>query len=463
MLGFGKDDVNRQLRKSFVEDEDGAILPLTIILFLVMVGTLGLGVDIMRHEMIRAEMQDSLDRGLLAAADLDQTLDPELTVKEYFRTAKWAGSAVTPTVQVTEDTIRARRIAAQADGSFKTSFMKLVGVSELGLAASAIAQERRKNLEVSLVLDISGTMRWCENNSSNCPDGNRIEKLIPAAQEFIDRLLDGTNAEYTSISIIPYAGQVNPGTHLFNTVGGERTYEHYGSSCTELETIDFTYSGLPAGGSYDQVPHFHNWNIDNDWMSWGWCPSDEVAITPMSNDATELKAAIENLRTNLHDGTGTNNAMKWALALLDPSSNTALQPLIADEDFLVRPDEFNASETLKFIVLMTDGQITGQVRPTDPWEEENATKELRKQGSDAYETTVSSGTAVSQFKAMCDMARDNGVVVYTIAYLAPSKAQLQMKECAYKEATHFFNIQDLDISDAFNDIITTINKIKLVR
>ncbi|MEO1292393.1 MAG: VWA domain-containing protein [Pseudomonadota bacterium] len=463
MLQLGKDEQKCWRHTSFAQDEDGAILPLTIILFLVLVGTLGLGVDIMRHEMIRAEMQDSLDRGLLAAADLDQTLDPELTVKEYFRTAKWAGSAVTPTVRINENTIRSRRISAQATGSFKTSFMKLAGVSKLGLTASAVAQERRKNLEISLVLDISGTMRWCENNSSNCPDGNRIEKLIPAAQQFIDRLLDDTNADYTSISIIPYAGQVNPGTHLFETVGGVRSYEHYGNSCTELQTIDFTYSGLPARGSYDQVPHFHNWNIDNTWMEWGWCPSDDVAITPMSNDATELKTAIEKLRYNLHDGTGTNNAMKWALALLDPTSNTALQPLIEDEDFLDRPDAFNASETLKFIVLMTDGQITGQIRPTDPWNEENATRELRRQGSDAYETATGTGTAVKQFEAMCDMARDNGVVVYTIAYLAPSKAQLQMRECAYKQATHFYNIQDLDVSYAFNDIITTINKIKLVR
>ncbi|MEO1312395.1 MAG: VWA domain-containing protein, partial [Pseudomonadota bacterium] len=196
-------------------------------------------------------------------------------------------------------------------------------------------------------------------------------------------------------------------------------------------------------------------------MEWGWCPSNATDITLMSNNITELNDAIEALRTNLHDGTGTNNAMKWGLALLDPTANGTLRSMVS-ADFADRPAAYGDQETLKFIILMTDGQITEQVRPSDPFAPINAVEELGRQGG-ARSTTVSRATAENQFDAMCDAARANNVVVFTIAYLAPSGAQTQMRDCAYDPDTHFYNIDDLDVSYAFRDIATTINKIKLIR
>ena len=315
--------------RAFARDQDGTITPFTIILFLIMLVAVGMGVDLMRHESIRAEMQNALDRGLLAAADLDQKMDSELTVKEYFRTAMWVGDdTVIPQVDVETSNIKSREITGSATYEMPTIFMRLVGFPKLTVAAAARAEEHRKNLEISLVMDISGTMRWCQNNSSNCPDGNRIQKLIPAAQDFVDKLLAEGNEPYTTISLVPYAGQVNPGPALFERLGGERTYDHNGSSCMELEAADFDYLELPRGGSYEQVPHFHNWTIEESWMEWGWCPSNAVAATLMSNDRVELNDSIEALRTNLHDGTGTNFGLRWGLGLLDPGSKDELAPLV---------------------------------------------------------------------------------------------------------------------------------------
>ena len=53
--------------ESFLRDEDGAILPFTLLMFLIMVVATGMAVDYMRHETLRAELQNGLDRGLLAA------------------------------------------------------------------------------------------------------------------------------------------------------------------------------------------------------------------------------------------------------------------------------------------------------------------------------------------------------------------------------------------------------------
>ena len=452
---------NRALRR-FCEDTQGSILSVSIIWFLLLFLITGMATDYMRHETFRAEMQAALDRGLLAAADIEQTVDAETTVHDYFRSADWVGgNTVVPTVQVLEDTTRTRTITGRAEFEFETFFLRLIGIPTLRVVAQGTAEERRKDIEVSLVLDISGTMRWCENNSATCPDGNRIEQLIPAAQDFIDRVVTPDSRDYTTVNIVPYAGQVNAGPVLFSAVGGQRNYGVNDHSCIEIASADFLSTGLPGQGTYDQVPDFHWWPIDNSWMDWGWCPSDGVGITFMNNDASDLHDAIEALRHNLHDGTGTDNAMKWGLALLDPAANPVLSPHVPSQ-FSNRPALFDDDDTLKFIILMTDGQITGQQRPNDPAAPINSSVEILSQSGQPGYDAVDASTARLQFLALCDMARDNDVIVYTIAYMAPVGAQTDMRSCAHDPDTHYYNVAGLDINYAFQEIATTINKIKLV-
>ena len=56
----------------------------TCFMIVIMVMVCGIGVDIMRHEMERNLIQSVADRAVLAAADLDQELDPEAVVRDYF-------------------------------------------------------------------------------------------------------------------------------------------------------------------------------------------------------------------------------------------------------------------------------------------------------------------------------------------------------------------------------------------
>ena len=71
----------------FAREEDGVftILALFMIMMMVLVG--GIQLDFMRHEMERSRLQAVADRAVLAAADLDQTLDPSAVVKDYFAKA----------------------------------------------------------------------------------------------------------------------------------------------------------------------------------------------------------------------------------------------------------------------------------------------------------------------------------------------------------------------------------------
>ena len=71
----------------FRRDESGAMTFFGLVLFILILGFGGMAVDFMRYETARAKMQGTLDRAVLAAADLDQEAPPADVVRDYFKTA----------------------------------------------------------------------------------------------------------------------------------------------------------------------------------------------------------------------------------------------------------------------------------------------------------------------------------------------------------------------------------------
>ena len=237
------------------------------------------------------------------------------------------------------------------------------------------------------------------------------------------------------------------------------------SSCMELQDIDFSHANLPASASYAQTPHFMNWRIASDVMDWGWCLRDTTSIIYASNNAATLNGRINTMR--MHDGTGTHYAMKWAVALLNPTSSDDFSALngagLVPDSFKSRPSSWTDPETVKYIVLMTDGQITDQVRPDNPVHEENPTKELKNGNSVGKSTPKSASANVSSFYSQCNLAKDpiRNITVYTIAFDAPSGAQTEMENCASSDS-HFFIAGTDNIDDVFTSIAGQINQLRLV-
>ncbi|MBW4707746.1 Tad domain-containing protein [Roseobacter sp. YSTF-M11] len=503
----------------FAREEDGVVTIFTIFILLMMLMVAGIGVDLMQNEMRRTSLQNTMDRAVLAAADLDQTLPPTAVVEDYFDKA---GLGEYLTSVVPAQGLNYRTVTAEAFMRTNTQFMSILGVDSLPVPASSSAIEDVPNVEISLVLDISGSMRF----------SNRMKNLRPAAKNFVDIVLLGPAANTTSINLIPYAGQTNPGTFMFNRLGGVRypaqaldeddggineafnnntipegeaggTGDDAGvryvypnvSSCLEIDNSDFLDDELPGDGTYDQTAHFMNWKIaseivtdengdpvqfDEDGnvvesggvtrsvMDWGWCPQDQTSIIYASNSATELKTRIDTMR--MHDGTGTHYAMKWALALLNPTSQPDFEQMAKPANGLVppqfsdRPLPFNDPETVKYIVLMTDGQITEQLRPKETMHALNPTSHLTSRKTDR-KTTTSKSTNVASFKAQCDLAKTSArnVVIYTIAFEAPGTPEAQMQYCASSDS-HFFRASGKDeIDAAFSTIARQINELRLTQ
>ncbi len=552
--------------RHFGSNEAGSMTTLSLFLFVLMLLIGGMAVDLMRFETKRATLQNTIDSGVLAAADLDQRLDADAVVRSYFEKAGFDPDLVNvidnPSYVAGTELV-GREVRATIPLEMNTIFMHMIGIDELRTTGTGSAIETIQNVEISLVLDISGSMRFpaSGNTTPTDPDAaNRINDLRKAVKEFIHEVLQVTcdpsgnncvqspNTASTTINIIPYAGHVNPGPDLFEIMGGNRW--HAWSSCKEVTDADFDDADLP-NASGDQLPHFMKWSISNPefWMKWGWCPQDDASIMVMENDHKTLTDFVENIKQ--HDGTATHVGMKYGVALLNPTSRDEIGQLatrgIVKDAYKQRPANWE-DDVVKYIVLMTDGKTTSQFRPKVPTDGVNDGGSTRnwsydtiydgiendlggdaslllsdtgaslpignefgdvltrfgsvdrdldendaatvEQGYPSMTTYQEDGKTHNESRnnghitAMCNEAKepvyllDGGgnpvmgtdglpveakndrITVFTIAFLAPSSAQTLMKNCASSES-HYFNVEDLNISTAFQAIAKTINQLRL--
>ena len=478
--------LRRRLRR-FGAAEDGALAIFGVFMLVLMLIAGGMAVDFMRFEHDRTRLQNTADAATLAAASLTQVSEPEVVVHTYFDAA---GLSSNVDAVLVDEGINFRNVRVAASSELSTFFLRMVGIDQMTVPGLSGAEERIPNVEVSLVLDISGSMRF-----GPVP---QIGYLRTAGRNFAERMMAGDRDELVSISIVPYAGGVNPGQRVFDLLGGrtDEEHSHNFSYCMELGSSDYSHTGLPAAGSYSQIPHFMHWKIDWNFMQWGWCPYEGDAhggfgatIQYFRGDAGEVGDFIDNVP--LHDGTGTHYGMRWGLALLDPASRWLTQELFLDgtvpERFSNRPADWDDPETLKVIVLMTDGAITDQLRPVKApnWVEKeidgeteeidaNSYIELLEQrknssnrdrycdgNSNCHYTLTNRNTNRDRFFASCNLAKQNGVVIYTIAFnTTSSSAAQEMRDCA-SSPSHYFNVLNEELDQAFQSIAGSIQMLRL--
>lgn len=487
--------------RAFRREDDGALMLFGLFMLFLMLVVGGFAIDVMRFERERTHLQNTADRAALAAAALTQTGNPSAVVLDYFTKAGLEDQYRPPIV---EEGLNFRTVRVNTEMAIPTMFMHAVGANTLTAPAASAANELIPNVEVSLVLDISGSMRFTDSDGMQ-----QIARLRPAARNFINRLLAGDRAQTTSISIVPYAGQVNPGPDVFNLMGGQEAMvsfqttvdgvlqtvtqrrDHANSHCLELQAGDFSSGAIPQFATYAQTPHFMYWAIHNPTMDWGWCPlSGNVAageassaIQYLSSNASFLTGYIDRMR--LHDGTGTHYGMLWGLWLLDPANRWLTQELVnrdlVHDEFSDRPADYDDVETVKALVLMTDGNITEQVRPRYPdrtlpplnadtqtavklhhtreLQRQNKKDQCNDQNCHVQETNTTQNR--NRFYDACDIAKANGIVIYTIAFNTSPSGRTEMQNCA-SSVSHYFNVRGADLDNAFQAIAGSIQQLRLV-
>ena len=553
----------------FAAREDGSLILFGVYVFLIILIFGGIGIDLMRFERDRANLQYTMDRAVLAAADLDQPLDPQAVVRDYLSKAGMSDFLTNVTV---DEGMSYRTVSASASTTVETQFMRMSGVDTLVAPAASTAEERIDGVEISLVLDVSGSM-----NSNN-----KLSNLKVAAKDFVDEMVDNTEDGNMSMSIVPYATQVSATDEFMAQFNASN--EHGYSNCVNFDAADFNTTAISTTAGLERTMHFDVFT-DYPWGTGGYegrpsgslvpfpiCEDDDAReMVVLQKDRTELKTFINNLTAK--GNTSIDVGMKWGTALLDPSLKPAITGMVGlgevPADFADRPHTYSSGETLKVIVLMTDGQNTRQNflpdefhnGPTDVWWNEEAQVYSVNAGADVYDrdgdgdrtediyywvqqakwadhaygdsepytetqcvsywwgtcwayedvlveeagtpvplsmgdlfafttpkeiadvifapvmgstaarnkwyygtdnTYVDSTPKNARTKAICDAAKAEGIIVFTIGFEAPAGGLAVLKDCASSDS-HFFDVNGLEISDAFSSIASSIRKLRLTQ
>lgn len=450
----------------FGRDESGVatIFACFMIMMMVLVG--GIGVDLMHNEMERTRLQATLDRAVLAAADLDQTLDPSAVVADYFLKSGYTGQPATVTI---DQGLNYRIVNASATRSHQTQFMRLMGVEQLNAPALGTAEERISKVEISLVVDISGSMQW----------NNKIANLRVAAREFVNALIRPETEDLISISMIPYSEHVNAGSAIFNALPN-RIHRHNYSHCVEFPDADFSTTEMNLAQTYDQMQHFQWYNSSSNSVSNTTCPRRSYEeIQPLSQNIPALEAQINSLQPRAQ--TSIFLGMKWAAALLDPSTRSLVDTLISggavDPIFSGRPAAYDDDETLKTIVVMTDGRNTDSHRISSwaydsnseyvHWANYNLWFYLNNYVSSSYRSyyywrkyTGAQGDTLTS--AICTAAKTRGIIIWGVGFEVDDHGANVLRNCA-SSPSHFFRVEGVQISEAFSAIASQINELRLTQ
>ncbi len=96
-------------------------------------------------------------------------------------------------------------VAVAVDGGVPTTFMRFFGFSELPLYVEARTRGELRSFEISLVLDVTGSMRF----------RGRLEALQDAARGLIDTILPQGEppGDRLLLNVVPYVTAVNIGRH----------------------------------------------------------------------------------------------------------------------------------------------------------------------------------------------------------------------------------------------------------
>lgn len=339
-------------RNGFWQNEEGSFTVFVLFLFCCMFMIAGLAVDVMRFETTRIQVQNTLDRAVLAAADLEQSLDGEEVVEAYFDAAGLSHLILKTYV---DEGVNYRTVAASTTAQVDSLFMQTMGIDFMQAPAQGAADERVSNVEISLVLDVSGSM-----------SGDKLTNLISAAQEFVDTVMEPTNPtlaadEMTSISIVPYNHQTNAGAVLAGELEGF-THDHSESYCAYWSADDFKTDLVNSETTViQQEAHFDYSGYKS--TSYRWYPECRThsynTILPFQSNPTTLKTYIGNLYAS--GNTSINIGAKWGITLLNPGLQDAVQDLIdanvLGANFADRPYDYDR-QGLKVMILMTDGMNT---------------------------------------------------------------------------------------------------------
>ena len=477
-------------------------------------GAVGAAVDYSRLERTRVRMQLAADNAVLTAAIEDGLPKQKRTrvAKKTYRVSVPEHKPKTFKMKYVDDTI-----TLNVSTDLGMTFLGIFGYEYIPVKVMAQAKQGQTDVEVALVLDISGSMLRTMSSGKT-----RIEELKIAAGNLIDEV-DNAGAGRSKYSIVPFTMNVNVGAKNTSFVSNSNDPLFANSNwkgCVQERSSPLHIANQPGAKLNAYI-----WPPSPNSTADGFCenpsngtnsayaslqeidpvlaanPSTTLLsgpnrncvrheILPLTKNARKAKKHLDSLVSVFNEGTIIAPGVTWGLRVLSPE-----WPFTGGNNW--------SNDTRKYMVVLTDGEQTTEVEfsaqtcssakntidnyfyspgndqlggktltsygPIDNWTPYGFITDSDPFGSGIRSTNELPETLETLSLAACNEAKRsyNGtnIKIYTIGIsraTAPgTRAFDLLSNCATSPADHYY-VQDAEsLQAAFSAIAKDVKQIRL--
>lgn len=447
----------------FTGDRNGNFAMIAGFTLPVLVLAVGFGVDIAQVSGSKSRLANALDAALTSTArDIStghiKAKDAEKSALDFLLANAPGGFLIPGSVSFASFVVdsKAGTINATVEAKTELSFPIFNSGSEYPIKVSSATIYADKQVEVAMMLDITGSM-----------GGRKLLELKNAAKRAIGTFLDGQakGSNRVRVAIVPYADAVNVGD-LSDLVYYETSYttgEPPMLGAVDKTTTTSTKGKKDKKGRKDKKDKGASNNPDNcaterkgmnqfndtspnaaminrDYRL-SFCPKAE--LQPLSADSAALKATVDNFQAN--GFTAGHIGIQFAWYTLSPKWAKVLPAGSA-------PAKYSDTKTVKYAILMTDGEFNTAF--ADVPQRDNT-----RGGQSARSRTYA--------EKLCAEMKKKGIEIFTIGFqLHSSNAKAVLQDCASPSTSskHYFDTSSgAELDAAFQEIAHNIQRLALTR
>jgi Flp pilus assembly protein TadG len=447
--------------RALARDERGATFIIVTAAMVMLVGAVGVAVDVGRAQMTQTKLQNALDAAGLAAGASVNSTDLETEVLKYVTLNFHEGiqdaviTNVTPVLS-NDGTL----LTVTATATMPTTFMRIFGENEVTMSARTEVTRANKGMELALVLDVTGSMA-----------GSKLTALKDASYDLIGILFgDGNNTgDNLWIGVVPFSQAVNVGnahTDWLNAAqfGALNWGTTSWAGCVEARWQngrDITDD--PPSTEALRAYYWADHNTHNNWIrndgtfnissSRGPnlnCPAPLIRLTGdrgVIEDGIDALAAV--------GATHVNVGAAWGWRLLSPRWR-GLWGGGMDSNAL--PLDYNTDRMIKAIVIMTDGENT-------MYNEYDTAYGYLSDGQLGTTNQNNARIALNnKLASICSAMKQNGIIIYTVVFdLNSASVETLMRNCA-SQPDYFFDSPDEEtLQQAFRTIGDSLANLRISR
>ncbi|MEO0618745.1 MAG: pilus assembly protein [Pseudomonadota bacterium] len=410
----------------FPADERGSIAIIFGFVLMILALFTGLAVDLSRAYGVSSFVSSALDSTALAVARELQTRDMSNQEVQQFAQTRFdaliagnrkAESGITfdsIAVSVNRDE---EVVEISAASVVPTYFAGLAGHDTMNVNESSRVDYNVRVVELSLMLDVTGSMSGLKINALKLAAKDLVEEIIP----------EQPRSKSNRVALAPYSASVNAGSYAEDVTA---------SNANNIDTCVVARVGSakltderPDAGAYLEVVSdgANATDIDPHQGDSAYaCPETEVL--PLSKSRSVLNERINSLSaagyTAGHLGTA------WAWYMISPEWKSVFKGNS-------KPARYDDEDVIKSVLLMTDG---------------------------AYNTMFSGSqgdTSDQTARDLCDAMKAKGVIVYAVAFEAGELSEETLRYCATSN-THYFTADDTnELRTAFVNVAKELTSLRL--